>query len=254
LKSAAGEWKPKYGALAISSPRDDWNPTLTEESDSPVASEHESDPPTTPASLDTLQQPVIKPLAPTALYHPEPPATVDSRTPYNPSDTAKTAPSASSTTAGAQSQRTSVTRLTPDETLDRLLVRAKSPLGEDAVQKLVDALEKVSRGYPLPAGRLTYSGRQMLRLRFQMSLQTRRRCLRALTNICGEYTILPNSYVIPQSKIQKMGDSPISSRDFFDVWSGMKSDDIREIKTVGYFDVFSSRPNLTVRRTFSERL
>jgi len=150
LKSVAGVWKPKHGALAVLSPRNDWSPTLAEESDSAIASEHESEPPTTPASLDTFQLPVIKPLVPT-----EPPATVDSRTPYPPSDTAKTVPSASSTAAGTHSQRTSVTRLTPDETLDRLLVRAKSPLGEDAVQKLVDALEKVSGGYPLPMGRFT---------------------------------------------------------------------------------------------------
>ena len=32
-----------------------------------------------------------------------------------------------------------------------------------------------------------------------------------------------------------------------------QSDDIREIKTVRYSDVSSSRPNLTIRRTFSER-
>jgi len=108
----------------------------------------------------------------------------------------------------------------------------------------------------------------MLRPRFQMSLQTKRRCLRALTKICVEYAILPNSYVIPHSKILKLGDSPISSKDFSAVWPGVyeeekfvaikvmrhhRSDGIRKIKTVRYFGVFSSRPNLTVRRTFSER-
>ena len=101
-----------------------------------------------------------------------------------------------------------------------------------------------------------------------MSLQTKRQCLRAFTEICGEYAILPNSFVIPQSKILKFGDSPISSKDFSDVWPGVyegetfiaikvmrhhRSDGIRDIKRVRPFDVFSSRPNLTVRRTFSER-
>ena len=128
---------------------------VAEESDSPTVSEHAGEPPTAPPSPDTFQLPVIEPLASTTIHHPEPPATVDSRTPYPPSDPAETAPSASPTTAGVPAQRTSNTRLTPDETLDRLLVRAKSSLGKDDARKLVEALEKVSRGYPLPAGRLT---------------------------------------------------------------------------------------------------
>jgi len=144
LKSVAGEWRPRYGSLDILSPQNDSSPTLAEESDSPIASEHVNETPTTPAPLNTFQPPAIKPLA----------AIVDSRASHPPSDTSKITSSTSPTTAGAQSQRTSVTR-TPDETLDRLLVRAKSPLGEDDVQKLVDALEKVSRGYPAPMGRFT---------------------------------------------------------------------------------------------------
>ena len=140
LKSAAVDWKPKHGALA-----DDWSPTLAEELDSPITSEYESEPTTTTsASLDTFQPPVIKSLAPTALCHLEPPATLDSRTLYPSSDISKTAPSVSPTTEGVESQRTSGTRLTPDEELDRLLVRAKSPLREDEAQEVVDALGKVS--------------------------------------------------------------------------------------------------------------
>jgi len=87
----------------------------------------------------------------------------------------------------------------------------------------------------------------MLRPRFQMSLPTKRRCLRALTKICGEYAILPNSYVIPQSKILKLGNSPTSSSDLSEAWPGMygedksvairvmryhESDDIRGVKKV----------------------
>jgi len=101
----------------------------------------------------------------------------------------------------------------------------------------------------------------MLRPRFQMSLQTKRRCLRALTKICGEHTILPNSYVIPQSKVLKLGGSPTSSSDHFEAWPGMygedksvairvmryhESDDIRGIKRVRYFEILpSSRQVLT---------
>ena len=153
LKSATGDWKPKRGALSTLSPRDEWSTTLAEGSDS---SEPEIEPPATiSASLDTFQPPVIKPLTPSVPCHPEPPATVDSRTPHPSSDTAKTTPNASPTTRGVQSQRNSSARLTPDEMLDRLLVRTKSPLGEDGAQKVVDTLEKVRSGYPLPTGRFT---------------------------------------------------------------------------------------------------
>lgn len=81
----------------------------------------------------------------------------------------------------------------------------------------------------------------------------RRRCFRGLIRICGEYGILPDSYIIPESKIQKAGDSPIASGGFSDVWSGIyddesedgrpvaikvirlyESDDIRRIKRVIY--------------------
>lgn len=151
LKSAAGGWKPKHGALAILSPQDDQSTTPAEEQDSPIASEHQSEPPTTTSvSLDTFQPPV-----PTVPYHPERSATVDSRILRPSNDTAKTSPNTSPTAASIHSQRASSTRPTPDEILDRLSVRAKSPLEEGEAQKVVDALEKVSRGYPLPTGQFT---------------------------------------------------------------------------------------------------
>lgn len=109
----------------------------------------------------------------------------------------------------------------------------------------------------------------MLRPKFEMHLQTRRQCLRVLTKICGEYAILPNSYVIPQSKIQKLGKSPTSSGDLSDFWPGMygedksvairvmryhELDDIRGIKTVRHFDLFSSpRRILIIYRNSAER-
>jgi len=87
-----------------------------------------------------------------------------------------------------------------------------------------------------------------------MSLQTRRRCLQTLMKICGEYVILPNAYIIPQSKILKLGNSPTSSSDLSEAWPGMdeedkavairvmryhESDDIRGVKKVRYFELLS---------------
>ena len=102
-----------------------------------------------------------------------------------------------------------------------------------------------------------------------MSLRTRRRCFRGLVKICGEYGVLPSSYIIPESKIQTLGDSPISLGGFSRVWAGMyeedqsvaikvirrrKSDDVRKIEKVGCFDLYSSpRSSLTIYRTFAER-
>ena len=74
--------------------------------------------------------------------------------------------------------------------------------------------------------------------------------------ICGEYGILPGSYIIPRSKIQKLGDSPVSCGSFSDVWPGeykedeegeskyiaikilqyCESDDVQTIKKVEYFN------------------
>lgn len=41
------------------------------------------------------------------------------------------------------------TRLTPDEALDRILVRAKSPLAEGEVREIIEKLEGVSSKYLL---------------------------------------------------------------------------------------------------------
>lgn len=103
----------------------------------------------------------------------------------------------------------------------------------------------------------------------------RRRCFRGLVKTCGEYGILPSSYIIPESKIQKLGDSPISSGGFSDVWPGVyredgkfeseedddegrfiaikiirycETDDIQTIKKVRCFGRSPSRSSLTVCR------
>ena len=156
LSSAAEQWKPKHGSLATLSPRDDWSPTFTEEFDSYTISEHENEPPTTTASVspDRFQPPVNNPLAITT-RHPEPLVTVTDvlmdypHTPHHSNNNPKTTRSATPTTAGVQPQRAPSIGPTPDEMLDRILVRAKSLSGEDDVQKVVKTLERVSRRYLL---------------------------------------------------------------------------------------------------------
>ena len=76
----------------------------------------------------------------------------------------------------------------------------------------------------------------MLEPHCQISLRTRRRCFRGLVKICGEYAILPDSYVIPESSIERLGDSPISSGGFSDVWPGAYEEDKSvAIKTIRYY-------------------
>jgi len=109
----------------------------------------------------------------------------------------------------------------------------------------------------------------MLQPQFKLNLRTRTRCFRGLVKICGEYGILPNSYVIPESKVQKLGDSTTSCGGFSDIWLGAYeedipvaievvrnygSDDIRKIRKVQRIDLLSSsRSRLRIGRTFAER-
>jgi len=73
--------------------------------------------------------------------------------------------------------------------------------------------------------------------------------------ICGEHGILPDSYIISESEIRKLGNSPISSGGSSEIWAGMyeedrsiaikvirfyESGDIRKVKKVRLFDLFSS--------------
>jgi len=94
-------------------------------------------------------------------------------------------------------------------------------------------------------------------------------CFRGLVKICGKYGILPNSYIIPESKAKKQGDSPAAYGGFSDVWLGKygkhklvaikvlryyESDDIRKIEKVKRLDRLPMpRESLTVYRTFAER-
>jgi len=79
--------------------------------------------------------------------------TNNSRAPHHSSNIPQATPSAKLSTSGAQPQNTFDSRLTIDDTVDRILVKAKSPLKEGEVRLLVEALEKVSNKYLLPTAR-----------------------------------------------------------------------------------------------------
>ena len=60
-------------------------------------------------------------------------------------------PSIGQRAPGVQLHNTSGPRTTPEEVVDRLLERAKSPLGETEVRKVVEALQRVSGVRLLPS-------------------------------------------------------------------------------------------------------
>lgn len=168
----------------------------------------------------------------------------DSHAPYRPGNVPRTAPSTKLDTLSAQN--TPDARLTLDETVDRILVKAESQLGEDEVRAVVEALDKVRKKHiPKPFIGVPNFWTQMLDPKYSMSPRTWRRCLRGLAKICGEYSILPSSYVIPESRLQRLGYCPISSGSFSKVWpgtykgddSGKDEDESKEvaIKVVRYY-------------------
>jgi len=95
--------------------------------------------------------------------------------------------------------------------------------------------------------------------------------------LCGEFGILPSSYITTESKIQKLGGSPTASGGFSEVWRGKYKGDgfvaikviriydiytsnaqgtkgVKAIKKVRYFSLFSSsRTGLIILRTSAER-
>lgn len=60
----------------------------------------------------------------------------------------------------------------------------------------------------------------MLDPKYPVALRTRRRCFRGLVKLCGDHGVLPGSYIIPESKIEKLGDEPVSTGGFSEVWLG----------------------------------
>jgi len=104
----------------------------------------------------------------------------------------------------------------------------------------------------------------MLEPKHPISVRARRRCFQGLVRICGEYGILPTSYMVPESKIQKLGDSSISSGGFSDVWLGgyeeksvaikvmrcKNSRSLQKIKKVRAVDLPLSQPSLIMVQDF----
>jgi hypothetical protein len=128
LRNAAEQWESKRRKLAAQSPGDDYSPTLGEEADTPTVSEHGEEP-----GSPTVSEHGDEPVAPASL-----------------SNTLRTTINAKLSTPDAQLQSTHSTRRSPDEVVERVLVRAKSPLGKDEVRTVVESLEKVSRKRLLP--------------------------------------------------------------------------------------------------------
>ena len=107
----------------------------------------------------------------------------------------------------------------------------------------------------------------MLDLHSQISWNTRRRCFRGLVRVCGEYGLLPKSYFIPESKIEKLGEAPISVGGFSEVWPGAYEEEKTvAIKVMKYYTgegiqtikkarrlYLSFWSNLTVCRASAER-
>ena len=199
----------------------------------------------------------------------------DSPAPHRPRNVSLVTPNTGPSASGVQPHNTSGSRMIPEEAVDRLLEKAKSPLGVTELRKVVEALEKVSGRHLLPFVSAYQTSRlQMLQPQIQVTLRMRRRCFRGLVKICGEYGILPTSYIIPESKIKKLGDSPIASGGFSEVSQGVYDGDksvaikviqlytlniqgpkgIKEVKKVRHLDpLSSSRSDLIVLRTSAER-
>lgn len=58
--------------------------------------------------------------------------------------------STKSSASGVQPQNTPDTRLSPDQVVDRMLTKAKSPLTEGDVRTVVETLEKANKNHFLP--------------------------------------------------------------------------------------------------------
>lgn len=53
--------------------------------------------------------------------------------------------------------------------------------------------------------------------------------MRGLAKICGEYDVLPSSYTVPDSEVQKEGNLPVSFGGFSDVWKGVYGEEKRVV-------------------------
>lgn len=63
----------------------------------------------------------------------------------------------------------------------------------------------------------------------------RSRCFQGLVKLCGEYGVLPETYLIPGFKIVKEGTKSASTGGFSDVWKGSYEKETVAIKVIKYF-------------------
>ena len=126
---------------------------------------------------------------------------------------------------------------TLDEKVEQLLLKARSITRADEARGVAEVLEKVSR-CSSPTDRYVKPMRdKMLDPKLSITLSTRRRCFRGLVKVCGEYGVLPSTYIIPDSKVEKLGDEPISVGGFSQVWPGMYDDEKSvAIKIIQYYE------------------
>ena len=134
---AAEQWKPKHGVLST---QNDWNPGVSEgKSDSATVTEPENGPVNnTSGSLTTFCHSKPPTMATDVLVN-------NLHTPHRSTNFPQVTSDTKLNTSGVQPQNAPETRSTLDQTVDLILAKAKSPLGESDARGVVEALEKVSR-------------------------------------------------------------------------------------------------------------
>jgi hypothetical protein len=74
----------------------------------------------------------------------------------------------------------------------------------------------------------------MLGPQYPIAPRTRGRCFRGLVKLCGEYGVLPGLYIVPEAKVDKWGDKPVSTGGFSEVWKGTYGGNPVAIKVIRY--------------------
>ena len=110
---------------------------------------------------------------------------------------------------------------TLDGTVNQILVEAGLPPGEVEARRVTEMLEKVCGDRLGTVVNASNSWTQELGSCHDMGLETRRGIFQRLVKVCGEHSILPNSCIIPEPKLQKQDDTPVSSGGSSVVWRGV---------------------------------
>ena len=56
--------------------------------------------------------------------------------------------------------------------------------------------------------------------------------------LCGEHGILPSSCLIPESKVEKLGEEPVAIGGFSDVWPGIYEEETWvAVKVIRYYGI-----------------